>query len=262
MSETVFLGECPVIRPEGIYLNGVRVIRLGLQGVGLGDVGDLLAYRQEWEPFIEAHLGLWRYLNGLLESIPESQKCPAGIFDPAQINGLDTTTKAFCASLDLTRIRISDTNPGGILHQWNLWKDKPSIDLVAGADIMLKTYQETVTRVAGAYKDELLQIAKLWKISIQLPDVPTFSRQQEIIARIEGAYISTKGVLQILGYGVGEVLEGATDQAQAAFKGLKETAKGLSDAVTSPWTLIGISAVLAVVGGGLLIYYAPRRAQT
>lgn len=255
MNETVFLGECPVIQPDGIYYGGRRVIRLGL-----GDAGDLLAYRQEWEPFVEAHLGIWRYLNGLLESIPEAQKCPAGIFDMAQISNLNSTERAFCASLDLTRIRISDTNPGGILHQWNLWKDKPSIDLIAGADIMLKSHQETVMRVAGAYKDELLQITKLWKIAVQLPDVPTFSRQQEIIARIEGAYITTKGVLQVLGYGIGEVLEGATDQAQAAAKGLKETAQGISKAITSPWTWIGVSAVLAVVGGGLLVYYAPRRA--
>jgi|GEM_PF-4909660 len=33
--ETAFLGACPVIRPEGIYLNGHRVIRLGM---GLGKV--------------------------------------------------------------------------------------------------------------------------------------------------------------------------------------------------------------------------------
>jgi hypothetical protein len=33
MNEMIFLGGCPVIRPEGIYLNGQRVIRLGLQGV-------------------------------------------------------------------------------------------------------------------------------------------------------------------------------------------------------------------------------------
>ena len=30
MNETVFLGECPVIRPEGIYYGGRRVIRLGM----------------------------------------------------------------------------------------------------------------------------------------------------------------------------------------------------------------------------------------
>jgi hypothetical protein len=33
MSETVFLGECPVIKPEGIYFGGRRVIRLGLSAV-------------------------------------------------------------------------------------------------------------------------------------------------------------------------------------------------------------------------------------
>jgi hypothetical protein len=35
-NETVFLGGCPVIQPEGIYLNGRRVIRLGLHGTGVG----------------------------------------------------------------------------------------------------------------------------------------------------------------------------------------------------------------------------------
>lgn len=42
MNETLFLsgrpvglGACPVVRPEGIYLNGVRVIRIGMEGVGL-----------------------------------------------------------------------------------------------------------------------------------------------------------------------------------------------------------------------------------
>jgi len=38
MNETIFLGECPIIRPEGIYYGGRRVIRLGLEGFGLGDV--------------------------------------------------------------------------------------------------------------------------------------------------------------------------------------------------------------------------------
>ncbi len=33
INETLFLGGCPVIRPEGIYLNGQRVIRLGMAGV-------------------------------------------------------------------------------------------------------------------------------------------------------------------------------------------------------------------------------------
>ena len=259
LGETAFLGACPVIRPEGIYINGERVIRLGLNDFGLGDVGDLLAYRQEWEPFISAHLGLWRYMNGLLESIPTAQQCPSGIFDPSTIKGLDTTTRAFCASLDLTRIRMSDTNPGGILQQWNIWKDKPSADVVAGATSMLAWHQDVVMRVAGAYKDELLQIAKLWNIEIQLPDVPEFNKQQEIIARIEGAYVSAKGFLQILGYGANEVLAPAVSAVQATAQGLSETAKGIGKAVSSPLTWIGVTAVLAVVGGALLVYYLPRR---
>lgn len=266
LNETAFLGGCPVITRDGIYVEGQRVIRLGLEGlsprarrVGVGDVGDLLAYRQEWEPYIAAHLGLWRYLNGLLESVPDVQKCPSGIFDPSAIKTLDATSQAFCASLDLTRIRISDSNAGGILQQWNAWKDKSSADMVAGADSMLKWLQDTVMRVGGTYKDELLQIARLWNVTVQLPEVPTFTKQQEIIARIEGAYVTTKGVLQLLGYGLGETLDAATDQAQAVAKGLSETAKGVSKAITSPWTWIGVSAVVALVGAGLIVYYVPRR---
>lgn len=37
-NETVFLGGCPVIRPEGIYFDGQRVISLGLRGVGVGAI--------------------------------------------------------------------------------------------------------------------------------------------------------------------------------------------------------------------------------
>jgi hypothetical protein len=42
MNETIFLGGCPVVRPEGIYLDGQRVIRLDPRlssGVGVGDIG-------------------------------------------------------------------------------------------------------------------------------------------------------------------------------------------------------------------------------
>jgi len=47
MNETISLGgasvvgfgECPVIQPDGIYYEGRRVIRLGMGGVGVGDVG-------------------------------------------------------------------------------------------------------------------------------------------------------------------------------------------------------------------------------
>lgn len=259
LGESAFLGGCPVVTPDGIYIEGQRIIRLGLQGVGLGDVGDLLAYRQEWEPFIAAHLGLWRYLNGLLESVPDAQKCPTGIFDASQIKTLDATSQAFCASLDLTRIRIDATNPGGILQQWNAWKDKSSADIVAGAADMLKWTQDTVLRVGGPYKAELLQIAKLWGITVQLPDVPSFSTQQEIMARAVGAYVTAKGVIEILGYGAGEALDTATDAAQATAKGLTETAKGVRQTILNPWLWIGMTTVVALVGAGLVIYYVPRR---
>lgn len=258
MDETIFLGGCPVIQPEGIYLNGRRVIRLGLQApVGVGDVGDLLAYRQEWDSFIHAHLELWRTMNGYLEGVPEAQQCPPGVFDPSKINGLSDTMRSLCASIRLTRARTSDTDPGGIRQQWNAWANKSSTEIVAGAKPMLEWHQEVVMRVGGQFKDELLQLAKNWKIAIELPDLPSFSTQQEIIARIEGAYITAKGVIQIVGYGVGEVLEMAGDVTKAVAQGLTDTAKELPK--TTRWIGIAAAVAVVVVGGGLIIYYLPRR---
>ena len=257
MNENVFLGGCPVIRPEGIYYDGRKVISLGLRGVGVGDVGDLLAYRQEWEPFITAHLALWRDLNALLEGNATSQKCPSGIFTVAQVKDPDPTTRAFCASLALTRIRVSATDPGGILTQWNAWKDKSNADMVAGAASMLQSHQDAVMRVGGAYAKDLLEIAKFWGVSVQLPDVPSFGTQQEIRARIEGAYITAKGVIQLIGYSAGELLGEAHDLVQLTAQGLTETAKELPK--TIHWMGIALAVTAVLVGGALVIYYVPRQ---
>lgn len=255
MTETVFLGGCPVIRPEGIYLDGVRVIRIGMSGSGmLGDVGDLLAYRQMWEPFIEAHLELWRDLNSLLENNPTSLKCPPGIFTAEQIKDDPT---GFCATLALSRIRISATNPGGILTQWNAWKDKSSGEIVAGASAMLESHQNVVMRVGNDYAKDLVTLNKAWGLPVTLPDVPSFSLQQEIKARIEGAYITTKGVIQIVGYGFGEVLKMAGDTAEATAQGLKETAKEIPK--TTRWVAIAGVVTAVIVGGALIAYYVPRQ---
>jgi hypothetical protein len=156
----------------------------------------------------------------------------------------------------------SDTYPPGILPQWNAWKGKSSSEILTGAGSMLEWHQDVVMKVGGPYKDELLKIAKLWGIEIRLPELPSFDKQQEIIARIEGAYIAVKGVLQVIGYGVGETLVKAGDVTEAVAEGLTETAKAIPKAVSSPLTWIGITAVLAVVGGVLLVYYAPRRSPT
>jgi len=229
--------------------------------IGVGDVGDLLAYRQEWQPFIGAHLELWRYLNQLLESVPEAKKCPSGLFDSTQLRSLNlnSTEQAFCASLVLSRMYTSDTHPLGILPQWNAWKGKSSADIVAGADEMLSWHQSVVMKVGGPYKDELIKIANLWNIKIDLPDVPDFTTQQQIIARIEGAYITTKGVLQIIGYGIGETLMVAGSTTEAVAEGLQETAKAVPAAVKNPIIWIGVTAVIAIVGGALIVYYKPRQ---
>jgi len=257
------LGECPIIRPEGIYYGGRRVIALdpslnsGLSGVGVGDVGDLLAYRQEWDPYIGAQLALWRNLADLLESLPDTKQCPPGIFTKAQIP--PSANQEFCSSLSLARIRTSNTDPGGILTQWNAWKDKSSADLLAGASSMLKWHQDVVMRVGGPYTQELIALSKLWNIPLHLPDVPSFSLQQEIRARIEGSYISTKGVIELIGYSAGELLGEVHDMVEATTVGLTETAKGLPK--TLHWAGIAAAGTAALVVGALIVYYVPRKQQ-
>ncbi len=249
----VGVGECPIVRPEGIYYGGRKVISLGL-----GDVGDLFAYRQEWEPFIKAHLELWRDMNNRFENSPDVTKCPSGIFTNDQIpKNLDPVWRSWCASLALTRMMTSTTDPDGILPRWNAWSNKSSAQILAGAPAMLKWLQDVVVTVGGADKDKLIDIGKAWGIEIQLPDLPTFSEQQDVIARTEGAYTTTKGILQILGYGVGETIKGAGDVAQAVSEGLKDGAKTLPKALN--WALVAGAVAVAVVAGGLIIYYVPRK---
>jgi hypothetical protein len=257
MSEMIFLGGCPVIRPEGIYVNGRRVIRLGLEGaIGLGDVGDLLSYRQMWEPFIKAHLELWRDMNARFENSPDVRRCPAGIFKNSDIKDPDPVWRSWCASLALTRMMTSTTDQDGILPRWNAWANKTSAQMVTGAPDMLKWLQSVVLQVGNSDKDKLLSVAKAWGIDVTLPGLPSFDLQRDLIARTEGAYITTKGVLQILGYGAGETLRSATDIAQATAQGLKETAQDIPR--TTRWVAIAGVIVAVIVGGVLITYYVPR----
>jgi len=236
---------------------GVRATILGTLGDGAVWPSDLLAYRQQWEPFIAAHLNLWRYLNSIFERVPAAQQCPAGLFTTIP-PALDAATQQFCASLALTRIRTSDTDPGGILPQWNAWANKSSAEILAGAPVMLKWHQDVVLRVGGEYKTDLVKIAKLWNITgIELPPVPEFSAQQSVIARIEGDGLAAQGLLQIIGYSAGKVLVGAADTAAAINQGLSDTAKNLPKVIGSPWVWFGVASVAIIVGGVLVAHYVP-----
>ena len=240
---------------EMVFLGG-RPVALGL---GDGDVGDLLAYRRAWEPFVAAHLELWREIRATLEATQIARDiCPPGVFDPSQIRG-NPAEASLCADLLLARIRTSPTSPEGILPQWNMWKDVSSSEMVAGAKLMLDWHQNIVMKVGGPMKDDLVRIAERWKLPIRLPDLPPFSLQQQIISRIEGAFIAVKGTLKLIGYAAGETLKLAGNTGEAVAEGLSDTAKALPKAISNPFVWIGVAAVVVVVGGALVVYYLPRR---
>lgn len=239
-----------------IYRNGV-----GVAGFGLGDVwpSDLIAYRKMWDPFIAAHLDLWRMINSNMESdTVDTEKCPPGIFTQDQIAKLEVWPRAYCAALGVSRARVSDTDPGGILKQWNAWQGMGADAILINAASILKGHQDVVMRVAGQYKDELLQIGKLLAIEIKLPDVPEISLQAKIISQIEGAYTTTKGILQIAGYGAGTGLMWVSDQTKAQNEALTDGLKGASRVVSDRWTWLGFAGIAALVGAGVLFYYVPR----
>jgi hypothetical protein len=218
---------------------------------------DLFAYRKQWEPFISAHLELWRYLNALFEATPAGQQCPPG-FDESTLTGLPAAQQSFCLSLMRTRLYTDDKDPHGILTMWNAFAGKSASDIVAGAPSILAWLQSVVRTVGTTYKDELVRIAKFWNVQFQLPELPTLSAQQSIIATIEGAYTTAKGVLQFVGYGAGGAMVMVATQAQAVAEGLTNTVKALPNVFGSPWTWIGIATAVAVIGAGLVIYYVPR----
>ena len=237
---------------ESLSFGGHRVVGFG--SFALGDVGDLLAYRTEWEPFIAAHLALWDDLWRWLESNPKAAECPSGVFDASQIKN-DTT--GFCATLSMARARVSPTNPLGIRPQWNAWKDKSSAELVAGAPAMLENHQNTVMTVGTEYANDLIHIHERWGLpKPTFPDVPSLDAQAELRARIEGAYITTKGVIQLIGYSASSLLGEARDVADAAAKGLRDTASSLPQ--TLKWVGIAAAVTAVVVGGVLIVYYMPR----
>jgi hypothetical protein len=254
MNEVIYFGARAVDAGHGIRYRGRNI---GVGDVGLSGIGDLLAYRQMWEPFIAAHLEQWRNVNDLLESVSEAKKCPSGIFEASQIQNLPPATQSFCASLVLSRMYTSDTHPFGILPQWNAWAGKSSAEILAGARSMLEWHQDVVMRVGGIDKDNLVRIADAWKISVKVPDLPSFTLQQDVIARIEGAYVTAKGLLQIIGYGAGETLKMAGNVAQAVEEGLVDSAKQLPK--TTRWIGVAAAVTAVAVGGALLIYYVPKR---
>jgi|HubBroStandDraft_2_1064218.scaffolds.fasta_scaffold153070_2 hypothetical protein len=251
---------------EVVFHRG-RAVMYGSLGVGdFGDAwpSDLLAYRREWEPFVAAHVALWRYLNSLFESTPTGQKCPPGV-DQSALNVFDPNTKAFCSSLMLTRLRGGDnsqTKPPSISAMWDAWRDKSASDILIGADKMLKQQQDVVRTVAGQYKDELLEIAKFWKLEIKLPDVPTIDTQGQIIAKIEGTYVAAKGILQLAGYATGTTLAWTATQTAALTEGLTDTVKALPKAISSPWLWVGVTAVVVAIGAGMVVYYVPKPVRT
>ena len=249
---------------ELVRLGGRPVIGFGF--VGEADAGDLFAYRRMWDPFILDHVRLWLKVNDALESTSLArQQCPPGITD-AQIQQLQTdTAKQLCTALNTTRSAVDPTN--GILAQWNAWAGRSSSDIVSNAEKMLRQQQAVVALVSGRLSDELVQIGQDWTIPIELPNLPELSVQQLVISRIESAFTTVKGVLQVAGY-VARNVAGATsnavhfvaDQTKAVAEGLTSTIKALPKVAETVGTRVGITAIvmLALTGAGLLLYYVPR----
>ncbi len=257
---------------EAIYRGGQLVRGFGLSETSLDEFGlgqfstwppQLLAYRKRWEPFIAAHLAIWRALNAAFEGSQDSANCP-----PPALSEISKRPLDFCHALNLTRMRLADDPAIGIVAQWNAFHDQPASYVVQNAATILKYYQDVVVRVGGPYKDELVEIGEQFGIAVTLPPVPDFTLQELTIAQIQGAGYVVAGVLEIVGYklvaGHKAIIKTAINANKAIAAGLQKAAQEIVAGYWSTQKVIGVTAVIAVavVGAGLLVYYVPKRKES
>jgi hypothetical protein len=192
-------------------------------GVGAGwfTPGDVLAYRQTWDPYV---MGIVRalYACGALWTTK----------DPS----IDLTH--FAVPPDATTISIYasglKTDGDGLLAQWNKWAGIPDWVVITDAQNILLDLQNTVQSAGQYYAAEL----KKYCPGIALPTPPGFDMQAQTIGRLEGLGIVAHGLLQLMGIGA----SGALETAGAIGGGIVAAAKKTLD--FTPW-LVGGAVVIA-----------------
>lgn len=195
---------------------------LGLFGIVLP--GDVLAYRNAWQPYVLASLTAMQTCAQAIDNILAN--APQG--------GAYDIYRGEAQALH----QAADGN-GLIVQWWNKFAGMTPDQIVAGAPDILRGHQTVVIEV-----NRLRNVAIEFGCRTGWPDPPSYIEQLRIIDRIEGLGILARGELAI-----------AAKAANGFVNFIAKAGSGGLDFLTSPWFLGGAAAI-AVTTLGLV--YAPE----
>lgn len=208
----------------------------GWRGLGSGLVtpGDVLAYRQLWDPYVKA------VAAACVNCAAAWNAAAAGQSPNTPINTSQFATPP-TPQTETLWAQSQQGNYDSIDAQWNAYAGSSDYEIVLGASEMLLFYQKTILQIGQYYVPQLQRDCP----GIVLPEPPTSSAQAYVIGQIEGLGILAHGALQLLGIGAG----GALETLGAAASTAKHVVDKAADAIGSPFFWLAVT----VVGGAILI---------
>jgi len=186
--------------------------------------GDVLSYRQLWDPYV---MGTLRALSDCADALDIVAKSPPQGFTGDELTQLATAY----------RNTVTKT-----LAQWNQFAGATPADILAQAGTMLQAYQSVVTDIGKMREDP--NFSRFCPGNF--PDPPTVSAQKAVIAQLEGAGLTAQGILQLFTQSVTKGLQVA---AQTAGQTAGAAVKGVAAGLGIPWYVwaaVGVGAVVLV----------------
>ncbi len=230
--------------PESIFV-GVGSIplwaRVGRIGAVMTTPGDVLAFRQMWDPYVSA------IYNAMLACSNAWSSAAAGSNTPT--SGSVINTAQFAVPPDATTLKLWASgmaqDAATLQTQWNYYQGLVTTSAGAAqfmsiAPDVLQFFQATVLHAGQYYVPEIQKNCP--GIGASIPAPPTFDVQSQVIGQIEGLQLIAKGALGFLGIGTSGALE--------FYKRLGQKGEQVIDTTTNNLPLIlgaGIALGAAVV---------------
>jgi hypothetical protein len=202
--------------------------------------GDVLAYRSMWDPYV---MGMLRAMKSTGDAfVAVSQNPPAG----------------YTAQTLLTYGTSLQNEADALLKLWNLYAGLDSASILLRAGDIVKTYQDVVQRVSKVRVDPLF---KQFSVVKKLPSPPDTNVQDQVISRLEGLSLATKGFLQLFSVGAADDLKSV---GQATGTIVAGAVAGAGNAIAPvahsiweivPWWVWAAGGVL-LVGAGIVVLKA------
>lgn len=269
MNETIFLGGCPIIRPEGIYYDGRRVIRLGL-----GDVGCSGINLDDWKTRNRVKLYPGQRIRWIFARSTDDKASLDDI--RAQAEGSFGTASVFQKWFDPVALLpgdLTETEAGKI--------DNLKVLGIGTREAMIAAGQAAGLVIAQKAEDMpgpiLVRLPKVYVLVEFIyrgtqNSMPWPVYDDAVIARKWCPTEAQWGLSIAFGQGKDAAVvpkettlsNPSTYTPLPSSETIAKTADELSDAAKAlpkaiNWALVAGAVAVAVVGGALIIYYVPRR---